>query len=221
MLISSIARLRRYSAGEAIYQVGDLPDGVYGLVEGGIDVSIPRADGLDFTFHRAEAGFWIGDLALMTNARRLVSVYAAGDVSMLHLRASELRRLLKTYPDLIQEFYRLTYQNFATTFLLLSNLAMGSSEGRVALRLLLQLEQAPDPGGTVNISQSKLAELVALSEPTLQRALRRLRDMGCIEQRYNEIRVKDRVALLAVCGESEARGVRIRQNKKDGASEPI
>nr|WP_246414103.1 Crp/Fnr family transcriptional regulator [Martelella radicis] len=199
-------KLRRYAPGEAIYLVGDWADGVYGLTSGGIDISIPRADGLDFTFHRAESGFWIGDLAMISKSRRLVSIYAAEEVTMLHMRATDLSVLLHKHPSLFHDFYRLSYQNFAVTFQLLSNISMASSEGRVALRLLLQLENAPDPRGRIRISQSKLAEIVALSAPTLQRVLRRLKDLGCIEQRYGEIHITNRAALLKVCGEGAGLG---------------
>ncbi|WP_108257515.1 Crp/Fnr family transcriptional regulator [Mangrovicoccus ximenensis] len=200
-LLAPLARLRRFSPGNAVYLQGDPADGLYGLVSGGLDISVPRPDGTEYTFHRAESGFWIGDLAVMSDAKRLVSVRAATDAELLFLRAADLAALLAEHPLLYRDFYRLSYMNFATTFFLMSNISLVSSDARVALRLLLQLERAPDPQGHVNLSQSSLAELVALSEPTLQRVLKRLAELGCIEQAYRRIRVTDREMLLRLCGE--------------------
>lgn len=201
-VLGDIARLRFFAAGAPLYLVGDEPNGVFGLVDGSLDVSIPRADGTDFTFHLAEPGFWVGDLAIMTSATRLVSVRAATDATVVQFGAADLARVVRDQPSILHDFYALTYANFATTFFLLANVSITSSESRVALRLLLQLERAPDPEGWVRVSQGKLGELVALSQPTLQRALRRLQEMGCIEQGYGQIRVIDRARLLDACGES-------------------
>lgn len=200
-LLAPLARLRRYAAGNVVYLEGEPADGLYGLVSGSLDISFPRADGTEFTFHRVESGFWIGDLAVMSDATRLVSVRAASDSTLLYMHASDIDALLQNHPLLYRDFYRLSYMNFSTTFLLMSNISLVSSDARIAQRLLLQLERAPDPEGYVNISQSNLAELVALSEPTLQRVLKRLGDLGCIEQAYRRIRVANREKLLQVCGE--------------------
>ncbi|MDS9469624.1 Crp/Fnr family transcriptional regulator [Paracoccus sp. MBLB3053] len=201
-LIASIARLKVFETGATLYAVGDEPNGIFGLVDGALDISVPRADGNDFTFHKADPGFWVGDLALMSSARRLVSVHAASDATVVHLDVDEILALVKSHPALLHDFYALTYENFATTFFLLANISIASSESRVALRLLMHLEHAPDPDGWVEISQAKLGELVALSQPTLQRVLRRMRDLACVELGYGKIRVTNRAQLLALCGDN-------------------
>ncbi|MTH61843.1 Crp/Fnr family transcriptional regulator [Paracoccus litorisediminis] len=200
--LASIARLRVFETGAALYSVGDMANGVFGLVAGALDISIPRTDGNDFTFHAADPGFWVGDLALMSSAKRLVSVHAATKVAVIHLGAGELKELVERKPMLLHDFYALSYQNFATTFFLLANISIASSESRVALRLLMHLEHAPDPEGWVYLSQIKLGELVALSQPTLQRVMRRLHDLDCIEPGYGKIRITDRGKLLSICGDN-------------------
>lgn len=195
-----MARLRMYPAGAVVYLEGDEPNGLYGLVSGALDVSIPRSDGSDFTIHRAQSGFWIGDLATISQRARLVSIRTASDATLLHLGYQGLQSLLRENPTLYRDLYRLTYDNFAMTSHLFASVSMPSSEARVASRLLLQLACAPNPDGRVMISQTDLAELVALSLPTLQRTLRRLTDLGYIEQRYREIRVSNRPGLLEVVG---------------------
>lgn len=62
--LRAIARVRELDAGEYLFMVGDRANGMFGLVSGTLDISIPRADGQELTIHRADTGFWFGDLAL-------------------------------------------------------------------------------------------------------------------------------------------------------------
>jgi CRP-like cAMP-binding protein len=194
-LLGRIARVRRFGAGEPLYLHGDTANGIFGLADGALDVTIPRADGMDLSIHRADAGFWIGDLAFFVGQTRLVSVVAAIPSIVVHFSQTDLRQLVEAAPELIPEFYALTYENMATALRLLANLAISSSELRVAVRLLMY-EDAPMRTGLA-MSQNKLAELVGLSVPTLQRVLRRMQDEKLIKVGYGRIQILDRSALLS------------------------
>jgi CRP/FNR family cyclic AMP-dependent transcriptional regulator len=198
--LGGLARLRRVERGATLYHVGDRPDGLYGLVDGAIDIAIPGEQGLDFTVHRAETGFWIGDLALLSDAPRLVTLRAATPATLVHLPGAPVLALSRTRPDLVRALYALTYRNMALALRLVANLGVASSEARIGLRLLYQLETAPCADGWLNLSQAVLSEMLALSQPTVQRSLRRLQDQGLIECGYGRIRVCDRVGLMRACG---------------------
>lgn len=198
--LADMARLRDLSAGEALYHYGDTPNGIFGLVRGALDITIPRADGMDITVHRTDPGFWIGDLALCAGQTRLVTVIAAEPARVVHLPERALRRLLQSEPGCYPDFYALTHENMRTALRLLANLTTTPSEARVAVRLLLQEEASSAEKGELKLSQAKLAEMVALSLPTLQRVLRRLQDGGLIELGYGRIRILDRRGLLSLCG---------------------
>lgn len=200
-VLRAVATTRVYEAGQALYLSGDAPDGVYGLVEGALDVSIPRADGLDLTIHRAESGFWVGDLALIAKQVRLVSVRAAVMSELVYIPQDGIRAIIASRPEIVTDFYALSHRNVQTILGLLGNLSISPSEIRVAWRLLLLDEDLTAGKGWIQLSQEKLAELVALSVPTLQRALRQLETSGLIELGYRRIRVADRVALLRYCGD--------------------
>jgi CRP/FNR family transcriptional regulator, cyclic AMP receptor protein len=194
-----IGRLRRLSPGEALYLVGDEPNGIFGLVEGGVDIAIPRADGLEMTVHRADTGFWIGDLAMFSGQTRLVSIIAALPTVVVHFPQRPLRLLVEAAPELHGDFYALTYENMRLVLRLVANLASTPSEVRVAMRLLMHDETSERSG--INISQGKLAELVGLSAPTLQRALRRLQNDNLIRVGYSRIDILDRRGLRSICGD--------------------
>lgn len=197
--LASIAVIRDYDHDEPLYLAGDPPNGVFGLVSGSLNLSIPRPDGEDFVFHRAKSGFWVGDLALFAGATRLISVRAAEPSRLIHLPADRIRQLADLYPTLHQDFYRLTYENFRFAIRVIGELTVPATDHKVALRLLLDSEVAKDDGGWITVSQSELAERIGVSLPTVQRTVRRLVESGLVEVGYRRIRVIDSKGLLAVC----------------------
>jgi CRP-like cAMP-binding protein len=194
-----IAQVRVYQPGENLYSVGEEPQGVYGVARGALDISIPREDGLEIVIHSAQPGFWVGDLALFSSQRRLITATTATEVVAAFLSNNRLSQLLDRYPNLISDFYVLSHRNMATTLRLLANLSIPRAEARVALRLLIHDQKQTRTGDWLPMSQEKLAQLTALSLPTVQRTLRCLDDSGIVELGYGRLRVCDRIKLLERC----------------------
>lgn len=197
--LGAIAKLRNFAKDELIYMAGDPPNGVFGLVSGSLNISFPRGDGQDYTLHRAGPGFWVGDLALFSNGPRLVSVRAAEPTLMVQLPGKDLGRLVREDPQLYADFYALTYENFLTAFRVMVNLAIPSTEKRVADRMLLEVDTRGDEEGWIALSQSELAKLVAISLPTLQRVMRRFIGAGLVTSSYARIQIVDRDGLVRLC----------------------
>jgi CRP-like cAMP-binding protein len=197
--LRGIAKLRNFGKDEAVYLVGDHPNGVFGLVCGSLNISYPRGDGEEYTVHRAGAGFWVGDAALLAKAVRLVSIRAAEQTIMVQLPMRELMRLLREDARLFADFYALSYENFRTTMQIITNLSITSPEKRVADRLLFEAQMRGDADGWISISQPDLAKLLALSLPTLQRVIRRFADAGYVRTSYAKLCVLDRDGLARIC----------------------
>ena len=197
--LGAIARLRSFDKNDLVYSAGDQPNGVFGLISGSLNISYPRADGEDYTVHRAGSGFWIGDAALFTEGARLVSIRTAEPTTMVQLPIRDLNRLLRDDARLYADFYALSYENFRTTLQIITNLAIPSAEKRVADRLVLEVESRGDAEGWIALSQSELASLTAISLPTLKRVLRRFAEAGLINHKYARIQVLDRDALGRLC----------------------
>lgn len=199
--LRGIAVLKTFAPGDYLYHVGDKSNGVFGIVSGALDSLIPRTDGEEIVVHRAAGGFWIGDLAFYAGQVRLVSLRAASALTAVQLPQRQLNRLSRERPELLADFYRLTYENMATTLELLGNLATPGAENRVARRLLIQ--QQVEPGEWIELGQESLAELVALSTQSVRRALHRLEQQGLIELGYRKMRITDMPGLAALCGNAK------------------
>ena len=196
----SIARVRVYRPGEPLYSSGEQPRGIYGIARGALDISVPREDGQEIMAHRALAGFWIGDLALFASQPRLIPATAATEVVAAVLSRAQLSGLLEHYPELIWDFYALSHRNVATILQLIANLSIPRAEARIALRLLSVDQRQTHSEDWVTLSQDKLAQLTALSLPTVQRTLRHFAEQGWVELGYGRLRVRDREKLLGMCG---------------------
>ncbi|MBO9444997.1 Crp/Fnr family transcriptional regulator [Ruegeria sp. R14_0] len=190
---------RTFEAEESLYLYGDLANGVYAVLEGAVQITAPADDGQEFVVHRQGGGFWIGDLALFAEARRLVSVVATQTTRTLFFPSPRLDRLVDDNPDYIRDFYALSHENMQTALRIMANLAVTGTEKRLVLRLLHLDEGTAKSDGWIVISQEELAAMVAVSQPTLHRNLHRLADAGLIELGYGRVRLKDRRQLIASC----------------------
>jgi CRP-like cAMP-binding protein len=193
------ARLQSYAPKQALYRVGDEPDGLYGVVAGSVSISVPTDNGLDYLAVRADPGFWIGDLAFFSEQKRLVTVTAATEVKALFISTINMRAIVNADPGRYRDFYALTHENMALTLRILGNMATPGSDHRLGLRILQHDDMHPAPGAWLEYSQDELAQMLAMSAPTLQRALKRLSQAGMIEVGYARIRVIDRDRLIRHC----------------------
>ena len=193
------AMLRHYEEGEALYLYGDAAEGLFAVLEGSVKMTVPADDGQEFVAHREGVGFWIGDLAMLSDQTRLISVLATSPTRVLFIPGKRIADFLDATPEYYRDFYTLTHENTRTTLRILANLAVSRADQRLALRLLHLEETLEHPGGWIVISQQELSAMVAVSLPTLQRILQVLFTQGMVEMGYGKLRITDRGKLLSLC----------------------
>jgi CRP-like cAMP-binding protein len=184
-------RSRRLEGGQVLYDAGEAPDGLYGLAEGALNVTLPLVGDEPVTVHRAEVGFWIGDSALLADAPRLVSLSAALPSRVFFVPAGAVRSLLLHRPEFWPAFYQLSHTNVLTALQLLAEALALSPRARVARHLL----RLADGDGVASVSQDDLARLIGVTRTTLYRVVRDLTERGILEAGYRHITILDRAAL--------------------------
>lgn len=212
--ILNIARIKLAEEGELLYGVGDTSNGVYGLVEGGFAVSIPREDSQEFVLYRAEPGFWVGDSGVFSELPRLISLRATTASVFVFLPLARLKTLLQAQPAMMADFYQLTHRNTTTLLRIIGNLTVNPSLARVAGRLLFYAEKRGGNDPWITTSQDELARELALSIATFQRALRQLELQGLVETGYGRIRILNHAALAGICTEQVSRNRRTTADPK-------
>lgn len=189
--VMSVGHWRNVEKGQVIYEAGDEATGCFGLAEGALDVTLPAVGEEPVTLHRADPGFWAGELALLSGSPRLVSVHASRRSRLLHIPAAAIVRRLQDDPREWPNFYALTYENYTNSLMLLAEALVLPPATRLARRLLT-LAAA---GERIDISQGELAALIGVTRVTIQRAINQLVCDGAIETGYRAIVVRDLSAL--------------------------
>src|SRR5579863_1631904 len=67
-------RLQHFDRGQQIYSVGDPPGGMYGLVNGGVSISVAPCEQGPYVAHFAKPGSWFGEAAAFTGEPRRVGL---------------------------------------------------------------------------------------------------------------------------------------------------
>lgn len=189
--------MRSFSAGETLYRIGERANGIYGVLDGSVAISIPSDVGTVYDCYLGRAGFWIGDLALFSHANRLVSVTAETDLKCWYVSQKLAMELVKADPEMMRYFYLLTHTNLTITLRVLANIAIPDNASRLAAWLICSDDGLPVPGGWIKASQEQIAMQNIMSLPTTRRMLKRFQSQDLIELGYGQVRIKNRVRLLA------------------------
>lgn len=182
---ATAGRWRTYAPGQFIYHAGDLPDGLYGLGAGTIELTFPLVAEEAVTVYRAEVGFWIGDAAELAEVPRSVSVTAATHCKLFHLPSRAIHLFLNDHPQHWRSFYRLSSANSRKAIMLLAEVLALTVRARVCRRLLALTKATQE----AELTQEDLAKIVGVTRPTLRRCLNELAALDAIEMQYRKLRV--------------------------------
>lgn len=196
--ILNFGKIKTFKAKSAVYSAGEMSDGLYGVLQGVVELTHPNELGEMVAFHQVEPGYWIGDLAHLAQKERLITISTVTDAVLLHLDASAIDYLLKQHPTLITDFYRLTYQNVRLALRLISSLSASQNTRAIVMRLLIH-DDGSNPAPWFVLTQKSLAEMTGISYPTVRRVIRPFLDNGWVEAANGRMRVINRAALLAHC----------------------
>ncbi len=184
-------RWHQYAARQVLYDAGDLPDGLYGLGEGALEITISVASEEPVLVHRAVPGFWIGESALFARATRSISISAATDARVFRIPGEPARALVAERPAAWQAFYELSHLNATNVAITFAEVLSLSASARLA-RILLRLAHDDD---RITVSQDDLARLLGMTRSSLQRMLSDLVEAGIISPGYRRLVITDRARL--------------------------
>jgi len=196
-LVMRKASIIRVANGDAIYQHGDNPTGLYGLAEGGVKFSSFQENGSEIITSIGFSGTWFGELSVLDNLPRHHSTIAISDSLILHLPIREFKLIIHEYPEYLGNFIGILSRNLRATMLLRDILAQPP---RIRLKQVLGFLASQDGdqqhNPIIQISQEQLAKMIGLSRQTANQILRSLEEEGQIKLGYGTIVVSDMKALL-------------------------
>jgi CRP/FNR family transcriptional regulator, cyclic AMP receptor protein len=201
-----LGTVREFAPMAVLLRQGETTSHAFLLVDGCVKITATTPDGHLALLAIRAAGELIGELACMDGQPRIATVTTAGRVRTRLLAQPEFLRFLERHPDvaLAVSSSVASKLRWATR----RRLDFGNCEVSVRLARIL-VELAATYGisvGTwieigVPLTQPELAALVGAAEPTVHKALTRLRREGIVDTGYRRIFVCDQ-GRLAVRAEA-------------------
>lgn len=204
-----LGSVQRFGAGETVLVEGarDSRD-VYVLLDGAVKAVSNTRNGTAVLLSIRAAGDLVGELASLDGSPRLAGVVTIRPCTVRRIGQQAFLDFLRTHPGASLAVSRSVSAKLRNATW--HRVEYGSAPVPVRLaRLLIQLAtqhgEATEAGTAIRLSltQPELAALAGAREPTVQRALRALRQDGVIGIGYRHIVVRDRAALHEAAGISE------------------
>jgi CRP-like cAMP-binding protein/thioredoxin reductase/Fe-S-cluster-containing hydrogenase component 2 len=96
-LLADGVQVKRYSGGEALFEEGDAPDGLYLIRRGSVTISRQIA-GREVVLSYLSAGNYVGEMALLSESPRTATVRAAVTTEAVVLSAAAFKRVIARNP---------------------------------------------------------------------------------------------------------------------------
>lgn len=191
MLADSGSR-RKFPAKNIVFHEGDQGDNLLIILSGKVKVLLYGKGGQEFILTILGPGNFFGEMAIFEAAPRSATVMTVEPCELLLLGQKNLSGLLKKHPMIAVKILKNLSQRLRKTNEQIRSLVMFDIYGRIG-RCLLNL--AETQGGRANgqflvpnrPSMQELAKMVGCSRETLSRAMKTLKDNGCLTVTRNTL----------------------------------
>ncbi len=201
-MLAPLLRPWQAQQGTTLFYQNDPPHSLYFLDAGFVRYEVTQSDGKHLLLAFSKPGSCFGDLEIFAESTTLCSAIAHTAVSGWQMDADTALKAQEAIPGFaslisanlakVSRFQRLMYQNsvlqspgqrLASALLWLSSTADGQEDPDQAL---------------LQISQTMLAQMLALSRQCISKHIQQWKDAGWIAGYYRGLRVIDRPALAAM-----------------------
>ena len=202
LIASKKARL--LSKGAVLFKEGEIPNGVYVVVEGRVKMSIASADGKTLAVGFFGSGTVLGIAANVLGRCHEATAETSDPTKVIFIPRRELIREIQNNGTAALQIARLVSESH---FFLLGKLAaveLSESVPQAVARFLLAMiaHNSGHDGDSVQVglSQEAIAEMLGVSRETVSRVLSKLRRERILEWNRSDFVVRDRRALERLAG---------------------
>ncbi|MEZ5821647.1 MAG: Crp/Fnr family transcriptional regulator [Xanthobacteraceae bacterium] len=194
--------LKEFNGSTYVYRFGDAPDGLWGLIGGGVRVESPNISRIPATDHFSTPGFWFGDIAAICETTRKVGVMTTQRSTLALLPLSALMDLLNQDPSRWRWVAMLSAISAIAAIGVATDLLIEDPRTRVIATLLrlggvrhtLFVQTRPVD---IELSQDALAKICNVSRTLVSEVLGDLERSGFVRIGYRSISISDAQALSA------------------------
>lgn len=184
--------------GRTIYRFDDPAGGLYCIVEGRLDLHLPRWGSEHSLAHVFGPGWWIGEMAAISGRPRRFDAFAQRDSLILRLSKAEIDRICDLFPQMYLHLLRMTTINMHLILDAAEAFGFANPSRRVAASLLRLDFSGQAWNGQLAVTQGEIAQIAKLSRRSTNSVLQALSSTGIVKLGYGEIAILDRPALRAI-----------------------
>lgn len=197
--ILKAVRLREFEPGEAVYELGGPPGGIYGVVSGAVQIIVDGGDEAVLPGHVATPGAWFGEGPVLTRMPRLVGAASLRKSVLAYAGLQQIEAIVVRDPGAWRWLGVLAVINLGVSVAGGSDLMLRRPRDRCIaglLRLAGCRFRGDGPHEAV-VSHSDLASLCNLSRSVVSGFLKELEAEGQIAKGYGRIVISDPARLRA------------------------
>lgn len=181
----AMSRKREYKSGATVIAADEIPESIYYLLEGSVEVVMETENGKELVLAFLNEGHFFGEMGFFNqNEDRSAWVRARKNSVVAELGYAQFKSFTQDKPNLVFELATQLARRLARTNSRLGDLAFLGVSGRVA-QVLMELAEEPDAvdvegGRRLTYTQPQLARIVGCSREMISRVLKLLQVQGLI-----------------------------------------
>ncbi|MCO4744950.1 MAG: Crp/Fnr family transcriptional regulator [Proteobacteria bacterium] len=201
--IADLAIRVRYPAGSVVFFQGDVPDGLYAILEGTVRVRTLSEDGQELVLNHLDAGEVFGEIALLDGLPRTADILAESDAVLARVPRPAFLRLLERQPRIALQLIEVLCARVRYTSARVEEQHFQSAVVRLARRLLALArthgrETAAGTEIEQHLPQAAMAAMIGVTRQTVNGHLQELQRAGLIVVKRARVVVVDRWGLEQV-----------------------
>jgi len=188
-------KIRQIKKKQVLYYEGDMPQGIYLILEGSIKTIKIAEDGRELMTGLFKPDEYIGMNAVLLNEPFNETAEAMEDAAICMLPREMMLSLLDRYPDIGSQFLKILSNNIKEKEEQLIELAYNSVRKRLA-QVLIRLNKQTGEELQFKVSREELATMAGMATETVSRTLTDFKDEGLIEKKGSHIQILELNRLL-------------------------
>ncbi len=197
--IARAARSVTHGRGHSIYRAGETSDGLYIVHSGRVKIYRLSDTGKEQLVRILGPGDFTGELSLFSESLHDAYADAMERVELCVMGRDDFQKFLLKYPVISLKVLSEFSSRLAATENQAANIAMESTETRIAMYLAGRADAAKSNRIALTMSRKDLASYLGTSPETISRKLAEFEDAGWIRQlSQREIEITDLDALLLI-----------------------
>jgi CRP-like cAMP-binding protein len=189
--LATVAIIRSYPAGEAIFWEGEPCFGLFIIAEGIVKISRHSVEGREHILHLLHRGETFNDVAALDGGPNPATATAHTTATLYAIPRPDLRRITGQHPELAWVLIESMARRARYLVTMVEDLAMRSVKGRLARLLLEQAEANTSDALPRLLTQEEMASRLGTVREMVGRSLRSLAADGIIEFDRHRIVVLD------------------------------